>query len=77
MKMAFKHIAAISLDYDENTCDWQSTCYQTALIFQIWLKKMCSNSIFLGLMEIYDKDTALQTSAMFGTGEQVDSQRVF
>ena len=49
--MTFEHIARISLKYDKNTCDWQSTCYQTAVRFQIWLREILPNSICLGLME--------------------------
>ena len=49
--MAIEHVAVISLNYEENTCDRQSTCYQTVVIFQIWLKENFANSIWLGLME--------------------------
>ena len=31
--IAFDHVAVYSLNYDENTCDRQSTCYQTVLRF--------------------------------------------
>ena len=33
--MAFEPVARTCLNYDENTCDRQSTCYQTILRFQI------------------------------------------
>ena len=33
--MAFGHVAGNSLNYDENTCDQQTTCYQTVLRFCI------------------------------------------
>ena len=49
--MLFEYIVEISLNYDENTCDRQSTCYQTVLGFHIWLKEMFSKSICLGLTE--------------------------
>ena len=49
--IAFEYVAGISLNYDENTCDGQSTCYKTHLRFQIWLKEKFSNSISLGLIE--------------------------
>ena len=32
--MAFEAVKVISLIYDKNTCDRQSTCYQTVLRFQ-------------------------------------------
>ena len=33
--MAFEALAGTYLNYDENTCDRGSTCYQTILRFQI------------------------------------------
>ena len=33
--MAFEEVTGISLNYDENTGNQQSTCYQTVWIFQI------------------------------------------
>ena len=33
--MAFEHVVRISLNYDENGCDWQSTHYQIVLRFHI------------------------------------------
>ena len=33
--MALEHVAENSLNYDENTCDGQSTCYQKVLRLQI------------------------------------------
>ena len=33
--MAFEHVAGNSVNYNENTCDGQSTCYQTVLKFQV------------------------------------------
>ena len=49
--MGFEHNAGISLNYDENICDRQSTRYQAVLRFHTWLKEMFSNSICLALME--------------------------
>ena len=40
--MAFEEVTGISLNYDENTGNQQSTCYQTVWIFQIWLREMFS-----------------------------------
>ena len=53
--MALEHVAGIPLNYYENAPDWQSTCYQAFLRFQIWQTEKFSNSICLGLMEIWDK----------------------
>ena len=49
--MAIEYVAGIFLNYDENTCDRQSTCYEIVLRFYVTLKDMFSNSISLGLME--------------------------
>ena len=35
LTIAFEPVTGISLKYEENTCDWQSTCYQIALTFWI------------------------------------------
>ena len=48
--MAFEHVAGISFNYDENTCDRQSTCSQIVLRFQILLTEMISDSVCLWLM---------------------------
>ena len=32
--IAFEGVTEISFNYHENTCDWQSTCYQTVLRFE-------------------------------------------
>ena len=50
-QIAFEPGAGISLIYDENICNRQSTCYQTVLRFQIWLREMFPNLIFPRLME--------------------------
>ena len=44
--MALEPVAGTYLHYEENSCDRQSTCYQTVLGSQIWLRDMFSNSIF-------------------------------
>ena len=75
--MTFAHLAGISLNYDLNTCDWQSTCYQTVLRFHFWLKQTVSNSIYLAIMENYDESYAVLISAVFHTHENVDSPKVF
>ena len=65
--MAVEHVAVVSLNYDENTYDPQSTCYETVLKFHIWLKEMFCNSICLALMENQDESAAVLTSGVFGT----------
>ena len=73
--IAFDLVAGLFLIYDENTCDRQSTCYQTVLRFWISLRDMFLNSISPRLMEDY-KITAMQFSAVFRTREHVQSGRV-
>ena len=75
--MAFENVAGYCPNYDENTCDRQSTCYQTDLRLKIWLTEIFSNSVSLGLMEIYDKGPAVEISAVFETSEHVECRRVF
>ena len=51
-KMMFERVVEIYVNYDKNTCDRQSTCYQPLLTFQIWPKaEISSNSIFAGFLE--------------------------
>ena len=44
-KRAFEHVRGFPLNYQENTCDRQSTFYQTVLRFQIWWREKFFNSI--------------------------------
>ena len=75
--MTLEHVARISLNNDKNTCDRESTRYQTVLRFQIKLKEMFSNTICLGLIENLDESGAVLIWAVFGTPEHVDSRKVF
>ena len=76
-RIAFEPDARISLNYDEKTCDRQSTCYQKGLKFRSWLREMFSSWVCLRLVENYDINAAVQLSAVFLTREHVDSGRVF
>ena len=75
--MAFEHVAGFSLNYDENTCDRQLTCYETVLLFHGWLEEMLSNSICLVLTESPDESAAVPIWAVFVTRKQVDWLNVF
>ena len=75
--MAFEHFSRISLNYDKNTRERESMCYETVLIFHIWLKEIFSNSICLGSVENKDEGAAVLILAVIVTGEHVDSQKVF
>ena len=75
--IAFKHVVGISLNSAEQTCDRQSTCYQTILRFHNWVKEIYSNSICLGIMEDHDQNAAAMISAVFVTHQHVDSWKEF
>ena len=75
--IAFENVAGISLTSDKQTCERQSTCFQTVKGFHIWLKEMFCNSVSLGIMENYDESAAMLISAVFLTREDVDSPKVF
>ena len=75
--MAFEHVSGISLNYDKQTCERQSTCCQTVLRSQIWLKEMFSNSICIGLMENLAESAAVLILAVFVTRQHVDSPEMF
>ena len=75
--LAFEAVVVTYLNYHGNICDWQSTCYQTIVRFQIWLRKMFSNSICHRLMEKLDVSATAEISSLFGTREHVDSRSVF
>ena len=75
--MAFEHVAGICLNYDENTFQRQSTCYQAVLRFHIWLKVMFSNSMFRGLLENYDESASELILPVFVNSEHIDSPKVF
>ena len=72
--MSFEHVPKISLNYDKQTCDRQSTCYQRVLKFHLPAKQMFSNSICLGLIECSDENAPVLISAVLPTREHVDSQ---
>ena len=74
--MASEDVVGNSLNYDENSWDRQSRCYQKVLRFQMRLTEICSSSICPLRMGNYDKSAAAQISAVLGTRERVDSQRV-
>ena len=75
--MAFEDLSGISLSYDENICERQSTCYKTVLRFHIWPKEMFHNSVCLGFMENKDESAAVLIYAVIVTREHVDSRNVF
>ena len=75
--IAFETVAGVFFIFDENTCDRQSTCYQTILRFHISEREIFSNSTYRRLFENLEKSTAVQVSAVFGNREHAHSGRVF
>ena len=49
--MTFEPFTGTYLYYEENSCDWQSTYYQTVLRSQIWLRQMFPNSFLSWINE--------------------------
>ena len=74
---AFEPVVGIYLNYEENTCDRHSTCYQTVLRFQIWLIDIFSNLICLGLMENKHERAAVQILSVFAARDPLDFLREF
>ena len=52
-------------------------CSQAVVRLQSLLIYMFSNSIFVRLIEIYDKTAAMVTSAVFNTHQDIDFTTVF
>ena len=75
--IAFKPVGGISLIYDKNICDRQSTFYQRVLGFRIRLREIFYTSICPRLKENWDKCAAVELSAVPGTREEFGFGRVF
>ena len=52
-------------------------CYKTVLNLQLWLNQAFSNSIYPIFMEKSDNSGSVLISAVFGTREDVDYQKMF
>ena len=72
---AFEPVAVISRIYSENTCDLQSTFYQTILRFQFSLRNIFYKSSCARLMENMEKSAAVQVLAVFWTRNMFTVQR--
>ena len=75
--IAFEPVAVISLNFAENTCYRQSSCYETVLGFQIRLRVILSDSICLRLIGNLAKNSLVQVAAAFGSPEHVDCRMMF
>ena len=52
---------------EQDTCHWQSVCYETPWRFNISLREIFSKSGSLRVMEKYDESTLLQIFQVFGS----------
>ena len=62
---------------EQETCHWQSVCYETPLRFNISLRETFSKSSSLRVMTNYDESAVLQILYKVGTLSHVDSQKMF
>ena len=65
--IAFESVETDSHNPKEDTCHWQSMCYETPLRFKIWLREKFSKSYSLRVMKKCDESALLQILQMFGT----------
>ena len=52
---------------EQDTCHWQSMCYETRLRFNISLREIFSKSGSPRVMKKYDESVLMQISQEFGT----------
>ena len=65
--IAFESGTTDSQNPEQVNCDWQSTCYETTLRFNISLREVFSESGSRIVMKKYDESAAIQISQDFGT----------
>ena len=66
-----------SLNLENDTCHWESMCYETSLRFNISLREIFLQSGSIRMMERHDESALMQILKEFGTLEHVDFERVF
>ena len=52
---------------EQDTCHWQSMCYETSLRFNISLREIFFKSGSLRVMKKYDESALMQIVQVFGT----------
>ena len=65
--IAFKSGTTNSHNPEQDTCHWQSMCYETRLRFNISLREIFSKSGSPRVMKKYDESVLMQISQEFGT----------
>ena len=65
--MAFESERTNSHNPEQDSCHWQSMCYETPLRFNISLREIISESIFLRVMKKYDENGRMMILQDFGT----------
>ena len=65
--IAFESGTTNSHNPEQDTCHWQSMCYETRLRFNISLREIFSKSGSPRVMKKYDESVLMQISQEFGT----------
>ena len=65
--IGFEAVTTYSLNLQENTCHWQSMCYEKPLRFNISLREIFFKSGSLRVMKKYDESALMQIVQVFGT----------
>ena len=65
--IGFEAVTTYSLNLQENTCHWQSMCYEKPLRFNISLREIFFKSGSLRVMKKYDESALMQILQEFGT----------
>ena len=65
--IAFESRTTNSHNAEQDTCHWQSICYETPLTFNISLRELFSKPGFLRVMKKYDERPLMQILQEFGT----------
>ena len=55
------------LNLEKDTCHWESTSYETSLIFTISLREIFLQSCSITMMENHDESALMQILQEFGT----------
>ena len=65
--ISFESVTTNSHNPEQDTCHWQSMCYETSLRFNISLTEIFSKSASPRLTKKYDESALFQISQEFGT----------
>ena len=65
--ISFESVTTNSHNPEQDTCHWQSMCYETSLRFNISLREIFFKSGSLRVMKKYDESALMQILQEFGT----------